>query len=80
MRVLLVARMMMVIIVIIVKMTLQLLMLLMKRISRWRKKTKAILLATVTTPVVLFGRTWKIIMGSLNKGDEIGTTVYVIHY
>jgi heme/copper-type cytochrome/quinol oxidase subunit 4 len=63
--------MMMVIIVIIVKMTLQLLMmLLMKRIAGWRKKAKVIRLATVTTLMVLFGRTWKIIMGNVNTGDE----------
>jgi heme/copper-type cytochrome/quinol oxidase subunit 4 len=57
--------------VIIVKMTLQLLMLLlMKRIVRWRKKAKVILLATVTITVVIFGRTWNIIMGNVNTGDE----------
>jgi heme/copper-type cytochrome/quinol oxidase subunit 4 len=69
--VLLVAAVMMVMIAMIVKMTLQLLMLLfMKRVARWSKEAKAILLATVTITVGLFGRTWKIIMGNVNTGDE----------
>jgi hypothetical protein len=43
---------------------------LMKRIVRWRKNAKVILLATVTITVVIFGRTWNIIMGNVNTGDE----------
>jgi hypothetical protein len=63
-----------------IKMTLQLLrLLLMKRIARWRKKARVILLATVTITVVLFRRTWKIIMGN-NTGDKTWKPVYVIQY
>jgi heme/copper-type cytochrome/quinol oxidase subunit 4 len=69
--VLLVTAVMMVMIVMIVKMTLQLLMLLlMKRIARSRKKAKVILLVTVTITVILFGRTRKIIMVSMNTRDK----------
>jgi hypothetical protein len=38
--------------------------------ARWRKKAKVIFLATLTITVVLFGRTWNIVMGNVNIGDE----------
>jgi hypothetical protein len=54
------------IIVMTVKMTLQVLMLLLKRIFRWRKKARVILLVTLRITVALFGRAWMVIMDSMS--------------
>jgi hypothetical protein len=48
----------------------------MKMIARWSRKAKVILLITVA----LFWRTWKIIVGNMNTGDETENPACVIHH